>query len=154
MYKFYFCTLRNKKFEIKSNELTLFKDNPKVFVKFGKTHHLNVLDRFNPNVNDGYKKSEKYLDWEIVCDFSWKFPNHDEADGQEQYWLNDVFPNPGHNKVWVEKELQCPTNDYYTEATGITELRLVTEKQRKWILRTLYERRKQYMQKQRELLNN
>ena len=41
-------------------------------------------------------------------------------------------------KRQVENVLDCPTKDYYTEASGITELRLLTEKQRKWVLWQLY----------------
>ena len=132
MYKFYFLTMRNKKFQIPEN---------KVFSKFGITHQADVLRRFDPTVDDGYKKSEKYLDWDIKVDFSMWFDTKEEAEAEEQRWLTEVFPNPGPTKVWVEKVLQCPTMDYYTEATGITELRLLTEKQRKWVLWQLYKMR-------------
>tara|TARA_A100001201_G_scaffold11770_1_gene15489 strand:- start:6102 stop:6521 length:420 start_codon:yes stop_codon:yes gene_type:complete len=132
MYKFYFLTMRNKKFQVPEN---------KVFCKFGITHQPDVLRRFDPTVDDGYKKSEKYLDWDIKADFSMLFDTKEEAEAEEQRWLTEVFPNPGPTKVWVEKVLQCPTMDYYTEATGITELRLLTEKQRKWVLWQLYKMR-------------
>ena len=129
MYKFYFLTMKNKVFPMEGN---------KVFCKFGITHQSDVLRRFDPSVDDGYTKSEKYLDWDIKVDFSMFFETKEEAEAVEQKWLTEVFPNPGPTKVWVEKVLDCPTKDYYTEATGITELRLLTEKQRKWVLWQLY----------------
>ena len=128
-YKFYFCTFRNNKFNVPEG---------KVFCKFGITHNSDVLARFNPNVNDGYTKSQKYLDWDIKADFSMWFDTKEAAEAYEQVWLTEKFPNPGPTKVWVEKVLDCPSMDYYTEATGITELRLLSEKQRKWVLWQLY----------------
>jgi hypothetical protein len=128
-YKFYFCTFRNTKFLVPEE---------KVFVKFGITHNIDVLSRFNPDKDDGYSKSKKYLDWDIKADFSIWFDTKEEAEAEEQRWLTEVFPNPGPTKVWVEKVLDCPTMDYYTECSGITELRLVSEKQRKWVLWQLY----------------
>lgn len=122
--------MRNKVFQAPEN---------KVFCKFGITHQKDVLRRFDPSVDDGYKKSEKYLDWDIKIDFSMWFDTKDDAERYEQHWLSEVFPNPGPTKVWVEKVLDCPSMDYYTEATGITELRLLTEKQRKWVLWQLYQ---------------
>lgn len=138
MYKFYFCTFTNKVFQVPEN---------KVFCKFGITHQSDVLRRFDPTVDDGYVKSEKYLDWDIKADFSMFFETKEEAEAEEQRWLTEVFPNPGPTKVWVEKVLQCPTMDYYSEATGITELRLLTEKQRKWTLWQLYKMRDEYNEK-------
>lgn len=142
MYKFYFIAMKNKVFQ-----------NPtdKVFYKFGVTHKPDVLDRFNPDVHDGYVKSQKYLDWDIKVEFSMWFETEEEARAYEKYWLGDkkldikgVFPETGREKVWVEQVLGCPTMDYYTEATGITELRLLTEKQRKWVLWQLYTKREEY----------
>lgn len=132
MYKFYFCTFTNKKFQVPES---------KTFCKFGITHQSDALRRFDPTVNDGYAKSERYLDWDIKVDFSMWFNTKEEAEAEEQRWLTEVFPNPGPTKVWVEKVLGCPTMDYYSEATGITELRLLTEKQRKWTLWQLYQMR-------------
>jgi hypothetical protein len=134
MHKFYFCTFDNTKFHVPENY---------VFCKFGNTHQSDVLRRFNPLINDGYVKSEKYLDWNITADFSMAFDTKEQAEAEEQRWLTEVFPNPGPTKVWVEKILQCPTMDYYSEASGITELRLLTKKQRKWALRKLYEMKKE-----------
>jgi hypothetical protein len=138
MYKFYFLTLRNKVFPLDGN---------KVFCKFGITHQSDVLRRFDPSVDDGYHKSEKYLEWDIKCDFSMFFDTKEEALAVEQRWLTEVFPNPGPTKVWVEKVLDCPDNQYYSEASGITELRLLTEKQRKWVLWQLYEMKENTLEK-------
>lgn len=137
-YKFYFCTFENTKFRVPENY---------VFCKFGITHQLDVLRRFDPSINDGYVKSEKYLDWKIAADFSMMFDTKEQAEAEEKRWLTEVFPNPGPTKVWVEKILQCPTMDYYSEATGITELRLLTKKQRKWTLWQLYKMRDEYAEK-------
>jgi hypothetical protein len=130
MYKFYFCTFKNNVFSSPAD---------KVFCKFGITHNNDVLARFNPNVDDGYKKSDKYLDWDIKADFSMWFDTKEAAEAEEQRWLTKVFPNPGPTKVWVEKVLDCPTMDYYSDCSGITELRLISHKQRKWVLWQLYE---------------
>lgn len=138
MYKFYFCTFENTKFHVPENY---------VFCKFGITHQLDVLRRFDPSINDGYVKSDKYLDWNIKADFSILFDTKEEAAAEEKRWLTEIFPNPGPTKVWVEKILQCPTMDYYSEATGITELRLLTKKQRKWALAQLYKMRDEYNEK-------
>ena len=136
-YKFYFLTMRNKVFQVPEN---------KVFCKFGITHQSDVLHRFDPSVDDGYVKSEKYLDWDIKCDFSMFFDTKELAEAEEQRWLTEVFPKDGPTKVWVESVLDCPTNDYYTEATGITELRLLTEKQRKWVLWQLYKMKEEALE--------
>lgn len=135
-YKFYFLTMRNKKFKVPEG---------KVFCKFGITHQSDVLRRFDPSVDDGYFKSPKYLDWDIKPDFSIFFDTKEEAEKVEQHWLTEKFPNPGPTKVWVEKVLDCPSMDYYTEASGITELRLISEKQRKWVLWQLYTMKEEMM---------
>lgn len=134
MYKFYFLTMRNNVFPTPEN---------KVFCKFGITHRSEVLERFDPNVDDGYVKSQKYFDWDIKADFSMFFDTKEEAKAYEDYWLEEVFSKDRKEKVWVEKVLGCPTMDYYTEATGITELRLLTEKQRKWVLWQLYTKKEE-----------
>ena len=137
-YKFYFCTFVNKLFQVPNN---------KVFCKFGITHQSDVLRRFDPSIDDGYVKSDKYLDWDIKADFSILFDTKEEAAAEEKRWLTEIFPNPGPTKVWVEKILKCPAMDYYTEVTGITELRLLTVKQRKWALAQLYKMRDEYNEK-------
>ena len=137
-YKFYFCTFHNKKFTLPEG---------KVLCKFGITHKNDVLARFNPDIDDGYNKSLKYLDWDIKVDFSMWMEDKAAAEAEEQRWLTEVFPNPGPTKVWVEKILECPTMDYYTECSGITELRLLTEKQRKWVLWQLYKMKEEALEK-------
>jgi len=110
-------------------------DDGKVFVKFGITHHMDAENRFNESVDDGYEKN--YQDWDIKCDFSLISDAH-KIEQIEDYILTKVFPNPGPTKVWVEQYLGCPDNNYYDSVSGITELRLLTEKQRKWVLWQLY----------------
>lgn len=129
MYKFYACEFVNKKYDM--------PDPNKVFVKFGLTHHMDVMDRFNPMVDDGYPKV--YNDWDITCKFSLPCKTKAEAELLEQKWLKEVFPNPGPTKVWVERYLNVEGNDYYKDNTGITELRLLTVKQSKWVYYTLHQ---------------
>lgn len=115
--------MENTKFVMPSN---------RIFIKFGITRHGDVADRFNATIQDGYEKSD-YSDWKITIKFSMWHPTREDAEHWEKYWLNQVFPYHGPNKVWVEKILGCPTNDYYSKDTGLTELRLVTLKQAKWV---------------------
>ena len=136
--KFYFCTFRNKKFTVPEG---------KVFCKFGITHNNDVLGRFNPDKDDGYIKSEKYREWDIKADFSMWFDTREEAEVEEQRWLTEVFPNPGTTKVWVESVLDIPDKSYYSDASGITELRLLSEKQRKWVLWQLYKMKEEVLEK-------
>jgi len=131
MYKFYICEFKNKRFPMKDGD---------VFVKFGITHHWDVMDRFNPAVDDGYDKN--YHDWEITCKFSWALPSKADAERMERYWLEEKFPKSGKNKVWVENYFGLQDNNYYYDNTGVTELRLVTEKQAKWIYYTAHQMKK------------
>lgn len=133
MYKFYACEFINKKYPM--------PDPTKVFVKFGITHHKDALDRFNPNVDDGYAKI--YNDWDIVCKFSAAFKTKQEAEAVESHWLNTVFPNPGPTKVWVEQYLQTEDNFLYSDNTGITELRLLSQKQARWVYYTLHQQKRE-----------
>lgn len=130
-YKFYYCEFTNNKYPM--------PDEDKVLVKFGHTHHWDVMDRFNPLVEDGYVKN--YVDWDIECKFSWSFQTKKEAEQMEQYWLTEKFPNPGPNKIWVEKYFGLSDNNYYYDNTGITELRLLTRKQANWVIANLYKMR-------------
>lgn len=127
-HKTYICEFRNTVFRMPAN---------RTFLKFGVTRHANVMDRFNPDVGDAYEKD--YSDWQITPKFSMWHPTLDDALHWEKYWLNHVFPNPGSNKVWVEKTLGCPTENYYDKASGITELRLVTNKQVGWVMYKAYQ---------------
>ena len=82
-YKFYFLTMRNNKFQVPEG---------KVFCKFGITHQSDVLRRFNPDVDDGYFKSPKYLDWDIKPDQKLAIVMGNEVDGvsDEALALSDV----------------------------------------------------------------
>lgn len=133
MYKFYVCEFTNNKYPM--------PDTDKVFVKFGITHHWDVMDRFNPNVDDGYAKN--YKEWDIVCKFSVPCSDKATAEQLEQHWLRQVFPNPGPTKVWVERYLGVDNNNHYYDNTGITELRLLTKKQAKWVYFTLHDQKRQ-----------
>ena len=132
MYKFYVCEFTNKKHPM--------QDPDKVFVKFGITHHWDVMDRFNPSVDDGYAKN--YEDWDIVCKFSLACKTKEGAERLEKKWLNEVFPNPGPTKVWVESYFKLDDKNKYYDNTGITELRLLTSKQAKWVYYTLHQEKK------------
>lgn len=133
--KSYICEFRNNKFKMPDN---------RTFLKFGITRHSNVEDRFNPEVEDGYTKSD-YADWDITVKFSMWHPTMEDAKHWERHWLNQKFPYDGPNKVWVEKVLGCPTNNYYDKDTGITELRLVTNKQVGWVMYKAYEQKKRLL---------
>ena len=111
MHKFYVCEFTNIKYPM--------PDSDKVFVKFGITHHWDVMDRFNPKVDDGYTKN--YSDWKIVCKFS----------------------KPCSTKEQVENYLKISDNNLYYDNTGITELRLLTAKQAKWVYYTLHSTKKE-----------
>ena len=132
-YKFYVCEFTNKKYPN--------PDPNKVFVKFGITHHWDVMDRFNPAIDDGYPKN--YNDWNIVCKFSLVCETKEQAEAIERKWLSEVFPNPGPTKVWVEKYYGLEDNNFYYNNTGITELRLLTIKQSKWVYFTLHHMKKE-----------
>lgn len=116
----------------------------KTFLKWGITHHFNVKDRFDPSRSHGYEKSS-YSDWDITVKFSMWHPSVEDAAHWEKYWLNHVFPNPGPNKVWVEKVLDCPTDTHYTKDSGISELRLVSLKQVGWVMHKAYEQKERLL---------
>lgn len=137
--KFYFCTFENMKFKVPTGY---------VFGKFGITQKKDILARFDPSVDDGYFKSPKYLDWKISPTFSmWCKKGREQAEEYEQGWLTQVFPNPGPTKVWVERVLGCPTNDYYSDCSGITELRLLPKDKYYWVLKQLYAMRNDLYEK-------
>ena len=81
-YKLYFCTFRNNTFNTPEG---------KVFCKFGITHNSDVLARFNPDVDDGYQKSLKYLEWDIKADFSMWFDTKEEAEIRRD--MSDGIPS-------------------------------------------------------------
>lgn len=114
-YKLYVVTLNNKKYR-KPND-------GKILVKFGITHHMDIMKRFDPSVDDGYVK--KYDDWTITPKYSQVFESLEEAKLAENYLLSELFP-PSSHKVWMEDYLQCESRDEYYDNTGITEFRLLT----------------------------
>lgn len=120
-YKFYVCEFRNKKYPIPDD---------RVLVKFGITRHMDVLKRFDPSVNDGYEKN--YSDWDIVCKFSQLCLTKEEAEQKETYWLNEKYPKGSKYKVWVESLFGLP-HTYYSNNTGVSELRLLTKKEASWL---------------------
>ena len=125
--KFYARDFENIKYE---------NDTGKVWLKFGITHHGDAEKRFDESVDDGYEKN--YQDWKGDTAFSWNDLTNKQAVIIERHMLEQVFPNPGHTKVWVEKTLKCDDIHEYDTCSGITELRLITQKQRKWVLFQLY----------------
>jgi len=126
--KFYVRDMVNKVYSI--------PEESKRWVKFGQTHHTDADNRFNPEIDDGYEKN--YEDWDGKTAFSWPNLSHAQADIFEQFFLVDLFPATRPEKVWVEKYLGCEDNNRYDNCSGITELRLLSERQRKWVLQNLY----------------
>jgi hypothetical protein len=114
-YKLYVVTLENKKYNKPVDG--------KILVKFGITHHMDIMKRFDPSVDDGYAKI--YDDWIITPKYSQVFESLREADQVEKHLLWERFP-PNTHKVWVEDYLQCESRDEYYNNTGITEIRLLT----------------------------
>lgn len=110
-------------------------DQEHVFLKFGITHHMDVMKRFDSSIDDGYSKN--YDDWNITCKFSKAFRSKEEAERVEQWWLNKKLPAKTH-KVWVEDYLSISNSNLYRNNTGITEMRLVTVDEAKRIYWTLY----------------
>ncbi len=133
-YKFYLMEFTNK-----------FRPTPNgfVFIKAGITHHMDVMKRFNPAVNDGYDKN--YDDWDIVCKFSQVFQSKEEAQSFEKLFLTEVFPyDYKQNKVWVEDVLGLEKN-YYKDVSGISEIRMIPIEQAKQLYRELNRAKKPIM---------
>lgn len=114
-YKLYIVLLENKKYSKPNDGLLM--------IKSGITHHMDVLKRFDPSVNDGYVK--KYDDWIITVKYSQVFKSREEAERAEKYLQQERFP-PATHKVWLEDYLQCESRNEYYDNTGITEIRLLT----------------------------
>lgn len=109
-------------------------DDGKTFIKFGITHHMDTQKRFDPSVDDGYKK--EYDDWNIRTLFSRKYDTRSEAEHFEQGMLHTAYPADTH-KVWVESYLHNCDNRKY-DNSGITEIRLLNRRERKGMLQFLY----------------
>ena len=106
----------------------------RIMVKSGITHHMDVMNRFNPLIDDGYSKN--YEDWKIWPIYSQVYNTKEEAEEVERYLLHDRFP-PQTHKVWVEQYLGCNSNNEYYNNTGITEIRLLTRDEIDSIIREL-----------------
>lgn len=122
-HKFYVAEFIPTKYEM--------RDPNDVLVKFGITKNMDVLERFNPYYD------KRYNDFVIKVKFSKAVPNMKMAEDMERHWLEERFPNPGPNKVWIEDYLHCEKNNEYDD-TGITEIRLLKRYQLAKILTELY----------------
>lgn len=131
-YKFYICEFINNKYEVPPGF---------VLVKFGITHHMDVMDRFNPEVDDGYSKN--YSDWTIKIKYSEVHQTKKSAEKQEKFWLLEIFPYNSKYKVWVEDLFQLDNKNFYYDNTGITELRLLPINTAKQIYQRLNRRKQQ-----------
>ena len=80
MYKFYFGTFKNQKFDLIERYRYDKYGDEKLLCKFGITHNNDAAKRFDPSINDGYQKSKKYLDWDIKIEFSRSFDTKEEAE--------------------------------------------------------------------------
>lgn len=125
-HKFYIVEMHNMKY--------MMPEPGRKMIKFGVTHHMDVMKRFDPNVDDGYVKD--YKDWLITPKYSQVFHTKEEAEQLEKHLLHQVFPANTH-KVWVEDYLQCESRDEYYHNTGITEIRLLTNKELRDIINKL-----------------
>ena len=138
MYKFYIARFTHKKNKLLREE----KVNPEAHFLFkgGITHHNEALDRFNPKVNDHYKKD--YGDWDIKIWYSQNFETKEEAEEREKDFLEVKFPEKTH-KVWLEKALGIKDQYKYSNMSGMTEIRNLTYDE---IMETIH----QYKQTQSE----
>ena len=127
-YKFYLVLFKNKKHKTPDG---------KVLVKFGITHHMKVEHRFDPSINDGYTKN--YEDWDIKILFSIACKTKQDAEYLENYFLKKKFPYNSDYKVWVEDLFGMEDRNYYYDNTGVTELRLLSEKEKNGIVSRLFD---------------
>lgn len=135
-YKFYVCEFRNRLYPTPEGF---------TFLKFGITHHTDVMKRFDPRVNDGYEKH--YEDWDIRCKFSVSLPTQRWAEYVESQWLNKIYPLSSPAKVWIEKILDVPVKTKYSNNSGITEMRMVPLHIASKIYTLLHEHKRIYMEK-------
>ena len=130
-HKFYLMEFTNK-----------FYPTPKghVFIKAGITHHMDVMKRFDPAINDGYAKN--YEDWKIVPKFSQVFKSKQLAEDYEKYFLTEIYPyDYNMNKVWVEDALMLERN-HYSHVSGISEIRMIPTAEAKKLYQQLNEAKK------------
>lgn len=135
-YKFYICKFTHK-----------HSPTPRgmVWVKFGITHHMDVMKRFDPSVDDGYVKN--YEDWNIKPDFSLKCEDKQKALWYENYYLHGRFPYNSKYKVWVEEVLGLEDRTKYNN-TGITELRLIPTNEYYTLLKAMFNHKKELQNEQ------
>jgi hypothetical protein len=117
-YKLYIVEMQNKKYSAPNDGRRM--------IKFGITHHMDIMKRFDPTIKDGYEKN--YEDWKIIPKYSQVFYTLEDAQKAEKYLLHTLFPAKTH-KVWVEDYLRCESRDEYYNNTGITEIRLLTDQE-------------------------
>jgi hypothetical protein len=97
---------------------------------------MNVEDRFNPQVDDGYSKN--YKDWSIKVLFSLPCRSKEDAEYLEKLYLEKRFPYKSKYKVWVEDLFGLEDRNYYYDNTGVTELRLLTVEEKNKTLNELF----------------
>ena len=101
-------------------------------------NYLNLTDFINVlSSNNIAEVVIIYKDFHYKVKFSKVFSNKSKAEAIESYWLQERFPNPGPNKVWIEDYLQCEHKQKYND-TGITEIRLLKKYQLAEVLKELY----------------
>lgn len=126
MHKLYIVEMENTK-HVKPND-------GRRIIKFGTTHHMDIMNRFNPDVDDGYEKN--YQDWKIRPCYSQVYNTKEEAQEVERRLLHEKFP-PQTHKVWIEQYLGCTTSNEYYNNTGVTEIRLLTQSEISSIIKEL-----------------
>ena len=136
-HKFYICQFNNRIYD-------LINWPNHVLVKFGKTRHMDVMDRFNPDIDDGYPKI--YTDWKIIPKFSLVCEDEAAASRIEDYYLNIKYPyNNKRYKVWVEKELGLTDMNYYRDNSGVSELRMLHRNEATELYQKLNARKKELL---------
>jgi len=111
------------------------------FIKPGITHHMDVMKRFDPSVDDGYAKN--YDDWNIVCKFSRVFKTLAEAKAYENYFLTELYPyDYNKTKVWIESVLNLEDKNLYDTMSGRSEIRMVPITEAKKLYQTLNSEKK------------
>ncbi len=114
-YKFYLMEFKNKFYPTPAGY---------EFVKPGTTHHMDVMKRFDPSVDDGYAKN--YDDWNITCKHSRVFKSQAEAKAYETYFLTELYPyDYNGTKVWIESVLGLEDKNYYNTMSGRSEIRMI-----------------------------
>jgi len=99
----------------------------RVLVKFGITHHGDVLKRYDPTVDDGYDvKFKQLIHDHLILDkvlYSKLMPAK-KARALEKEMLSKRFPYHSKYKVWLENWLGLQ-EDTTLNDTGVTEFRLL-----------------------------